>query len=78
MQRMLEFDLSPATLMAGMIASSVGFGLFVYGKKSERPPHLLAGLALMGFPMILHGASTVLGVSGLVLVGLWTSVRCGA
>jgi hypothetical protein len=71
------FDLSPGALLAGMLVSTIGMGLFVYGKRAERLPQILAGLALMVFPVFVHGAVAVLAVGGLIVGGLWLGVRQG-
>ena len=34
-------------LLMGVLVSSIGLGLFIYGKKAIRWPHLAVGLALM-------------------------------
>ena len=43
-------DLDPTWLFLSLIPSGVGFVLFVYGKKQQRWPHLVAGLAMMAYP----------------------------
>ncbi len=68
-------DLSPATLVVSIIVSSVGFGLFVYGKKEPAYPQLLVGMALMGCTYLVHGALLLAGVAALLIGGLWVAVR---
>jgi len=75
---MMGFDLSPGTLIAGTLVSSVGFGLYLYGKRSSRFPQLLAGLALMGFPMFVHGVIANLVIGAGTCAGLWAWGRLGA
>ncbi len=38
----MNFD--PTWLFLSLIPSGIGFVLFVYGKKQERWPHMLAGI----------------------------------
>ena len=40
-------DLSPGWLFASLAVSTVGLGLFLYGKKQTRLPQFLVGLALL-------------------------------
>jgi hypothetical protein len=70
-------DLSAGSLFAGLLVGTVGTGLFLYGKKSLRPPHLVSGLALMALPMVVPGAALELGLAGLLVLGLWVAVRTG-
>ena len=46
-------DLDPTYLILSMLFSAVGFALFMFGKKSQRIPHLAAGLALMTCPFFI-------------------------
>ena len=71
-------DLSPANLVAGLLVSTVGFGLFLYGKRAARLPQLVVGIALMGFPLFVHGALATLAVGAGLVAGLWAFVRFGA
>jgi hypothetical protein len=72
-----SLDLSPATLFAGLVVSSIGFGLFRYGKKCGRPPQLLAGIALMAYPGFVTGPMPVFAIAGGLLAVLWVSLRLG-
>ena len=74
---MAGIDLSPSTLFAGMLISSIGFGLFLYGKKATRFPQLVTGLILMAFPYFVPGATLTLSIGGVLLAGLWLGVRMG-
>ena len=71
-------DMSAGTLIILLLVSSVGFGLFLYGKKERRAPQLVAGVALMGFPYIVSGALAMVGIATLVVGGMWLAVRAGA
>ena len=73
----MDFDFTTGGLLAGMLVSSVGFGLFVYGKRQERVPQLLSGLALMVYPMFLTTALPILGVGAAIVGGLWVALRSG-
>ena len=52
------------SLLFAMLFGSIGFGYFVYGKKQQHFPALLAGLALIIFPYFVSNTYA------LVVVGL--------
>ena len=69
--------LDPTWIFLSLIPSGAGFVLFVYGKKQGRWPHMVAGLALMGY---LYLATTVMSltVGGVAICGaLWLTLRMG-
>ena len=70
-------DLSASSLIAGLIVGGVGTGLFLYGKKQGRLPQLLAGVALMVYPMFLSSATLVVVIGAAVVGALWLGVRAG-
>jgi hypothetical protein len=70
-------NLDPAWLFLSLIPSGVGFVLFVYGKKQERWPHLVAGLALLVYPYFATSVATLVGIGVAICVGLWCAVRLG-
>ena len=53
-----------ATLIAGVVLSSVGTGYFMYGKRAGRPVHLVCGALLAIFPWF------VTNLAALVLLGI--------
>jgi hypothetical protein len=71
----LSFD--PASLFLSLIVSGVGFVLFMYGKKQDRWPQLVAGLVLMVYPYFVGNAVPMLLVGAAVVGGLWLAVRSG-
>jgi len=71
------FDLSPAALFAGMAISSIGLGLYLFGKRNERLPQLISGMGLMAAPLFVHSALAQWGVCALVVGGLWAVTRLG-
>ena len=70
-------NLTPGSLLASLLVSTIGLGLFLYGKKQTRIPQLGAGLALMIFPMFVASAGWMLAVAGAVLGALWLGLRMG-
>ncbi len=43
----------PGLLFSGLMISMVGLGVFMYGKRAAKPGSLLAGLALMVYPIFV-------------------------
>jgi hypothetical protein len=60
-------DVTPASLFTNLILSAIGFGLFTYGKKSERWPQMVGGLLLMVYPYFV--SSTTQLITGGVIIG---------
>ena len=64
-------SLDPTWLFLSLIPGGLGFVLFVYGKKQERWPYLVAGLLLMIYPYFTPGPGWLLAVGAVVgLLGL--------
>jgi len=64
-------------LLASLLVSSIGFVFFAYGKKQQRLPQMLAGLALMGFPYFVTNVAVMFGIAA-GLIGLVTlAIRLG-
>jgi hypothetical protein len=68
---------SPAWLFLSLIPSGLGFVLFVYGRKQERYPQLVAGLAFMIYPYFATTIVSLVGVGSLIGAALWYAVRAG-
>jgi hypothetical protein len=64
-------------LFLSLFPSGAGFVLFVYGKKQDRYPHLVAGLALMIYPYFTTTLVSLVGVGTLIAVAWWYAVRSG-
>jgi len=71
----VQFDAS--SILAGMAVSSVGFVLFKYGRKQQRPPQMLGGLLLMVFPYFIPSVIWMLVVGAVICALLWVAVRAG-
>lgn len=70
-------DLSPAWLLSSLLVSTLGLGLFLYGKKQTRLPQLLAGLALLLESAFVPTPAWMLASAGIALGVLWAAVRSG-
>jgi len=67
----------PAPFFAALIVSSVGFVVFVYGKRMARWPHLVSGLILMAYPYFVPALLPMLGTAIVILAALVLLVRLG-
>jgi hypothetical protein len=70
-------DFDAGSLLAGLLVSSIGFVLFMYGKKMGRSPQLLTGLLLMVYPYFVPGAVWVLTLAAVLLGLFWLALRAG-
>ena len=60
-----------------MIPSGIGFVLFVYGKKQQRWPQLVAGIVFSVYPYFTSSILAMLGVGVALGVALWMTIRAG-
>jgi hypothetical protein len=58
-----------STLLLGVLVSSVGMGLFMYGKKQGVPAPLVCGLGLMVLPYCISNL-ILLGATGIGLMAV--------
>jgi hypothetical protein len=70
-------DLSVGSLMLSLLIGSVGAGLFLYGKKQTRMPHLAAGLVLVIYPYFVSNLWLMAGIAVALLAALWLVVKAG-
>ena len=59
--------MSSNALLASVLVGSIGLGLFVYGKRQRRVPHLVAGLALMVYPYFVPSVAIMLVIAAALL-----------
>ena len=64
----------PASLMSGLLISTVGTGFFIYGKKAGSFRAIIGGIALCVIPMVVSAvwaewAAAAACVGGVVLLG---------
>ena len=70
-------DFDPTLLIVSILPSSIGFVLFVYGKKEHRWPQLAAGMMLMVYPYFANSMTTMLVAGAVICTALWYVVRLG-
>ena len=69
--------LSPGWLFLSLFPSGLGFVLFVYGKKQQRWPQLIAGLLFMVYPYFATSVTMLVAIGALLGGGLWFALRLG-
>lgn len=70
-------SLDPTWLFISLFPGGIGFVLFVYGKKQERWPQMIAGLAFMAYPYFTPDVLMLIGVGALIGAALWAAIRLG-
>ena len=70
-------NLDPGWLFLSLITGAVGLGLFLYGKRNDRWPHLVAGLLYMIYPYFTTSVASLVIVGLLIGAALWFLVRTG-
>jgi hypothetical protein len=70
-------DISAGSLFAMLVISTVGFSLFLYGKKQVRLPQLVTGVVLMVFPYFVGGVLWMTGIAAALVTALWFACRAG-
>jgi hypothetical protein len=70
-------SLDPTWLFLSLIPGAIGFVLFVYGRKYDRWPHLVAGLLLMVYPYLATSVISLVAIGASIGGLLWYAVRLG-
>lgn len=70
-------DLRPWSLFLSLFIGSVGFGFFIYGRKQQRIPQLVAGILLMGYPYFVSNLWLMAGIAVLIVALVAVAVRIG-
>jgi hypothetical protein len=71
----MSFD--PGALLASVLISAVGLGIFLYGKKQQRAPQLVAGIVLMAYSYFVGTVVWMIAIFVAILAALWVVVRLG-
>jgi hypothetical protein len=71
----MSFD--PASLIASLVVSSVGWVLFSYGRKQQRFPHVVIGILMMVYPYFMSSVVLQLTMLPVLLALLWLLTRFG-
>jgi hypothetical protein len=60
--------LDPTLLTLSLLFSAAGMGLFMYGKKATKIPHLVAGVALMTCPYFISNAIALTSICVIIAI----------
>jgi hypothetical protein len=71
----MSFD--PTWLVLSLVPGGVGFVLFVYGRKQQRWPQLVAGLLFMIYPYFTTTAVSLVVTGAVLGTVLWYAIRQG-
>ena len=70
-------NLEASSMVVSLFVGLIGMGLFGYGKKQERLPQLVVGLAMMVFPWVVSATVPMLAIAAALLLGLFVATRLG-
>ena len=65
------------TLIVSILFGSIGTGYFLYGKKQQRWPHMLAGIVFTVYPYFATSVTTLVGGGVLIGATFWLAIRSG-
>ena len=70
-------SLDPGLLFLSLVTSGAGFVLFVYGKKQDRWPQLVAGIVLMVYPYFVDSLALSVAIAIAIIAIMWLAIRQG-
>jgi hypothetical protein len=74
----VDLNLDGNSLVLSLVIGCVGFVCFVYGKKQQRFPQMVAGVVLSVFPYFVSNLILMAGIAVAILVLLGLAIRLGA
>jgi len=70
-------SLDPWTLFLGFVFSVIGFAYYRYGKRQDETIALIAGIALMIYPLFATRPLTIVVIGLLLMAGPFVAKRAG-
>ena len=67
--------MTAATLLWGVLFSSIGLGFFIYGKKQKANVPFVCGILLMIYPYFISSSTTLLVLVGCILTAIPFLIR---
>jgi hypothetical protein len=64
-------DWSLSSILAGLLVSTLGFSIFLYGKNVQRFWPLVVGLAMMTYPWFIYSALWLWVITAILCVVLY-------
>ncbi len=71
----MSFDAN--TLIASFVIGSIGLVAFLYGKRQNRIPQMVAGVALIAYPYFVSNVFVMIGIAVALLAAMWGALRLG-
>jgi len=68
---MPAFDLDPTTMALSFLFGGIGFVAFRYGRKMQRIPPVVLGMALMMYPLFVSRVVWLAAIGVCLTSGLW-------
>jgi hypothetical protein len=65
------------SLLASVLVGSIGMGLFIYGRRQRRAPHLAIGIVLMVFPYLVPSVALMFVIAAALVGLLWLASYLG-
>ena len=65
------------SLLASVLVGSIGMGLFIYGRRQRRAPHLAIGIVLMVFPYLVPRVALMFVIAAALVGLLWLASYLG-
>jgi len=62
-------------LLLSMLVSSVGAGLFIYGKKETRLPYMVAGGIYFLYPYLVRNPLLMVIIAAVLGIALWFAAK---
>jgi hypothetical protein len=66
---------STGEIVAAFAVSTVGFSLFMFGKKQQRLPQLVAGMLMMASPLFIRDPIWVSVTAVAMLIGMRVAIQ---
>jgi hypothetical protein len=70
-------NLDANTILLSLVIGGIGLVCFMYGKRQQRVPHVVAGLALMVYPYFVSNLLLSAGIGAALCGALWLAVYLG-
>ncbi len=70
-------ELDGNSLLASLLVSTLGFGIFLYGKRQTRIPQLIGGLLMMVFPYFVSNPWLILGIGAVLVASVVGASKVG-
>ena len=64
-------------LLASLLIGSIGMGLFIYGRRQRRAPHLAVGIVLMVYPYLVPSVPLMFAIAAALVGVLWLASYLG-